>query len=103
MSVEVAIDFLKKLESDDKFVEDMSAQPDKNAQVAFVKEQGFVFSVEDFQKAIHEHVEQYLSEDEIAGFTEGALLPGTLKWWKDLLQGGPNPTEPPEENSTEDS
>ena len=99
MSVEKAINFLIKLENDDKFVEEMSAQVDKEAQVKFVQEQGFLFSIEEFQAAIHEHVEKYLTKDEIAGFTEGALLPGTLKWWKDLLEGGSNPIKTSDESN----
>lgn len=97
MSVEKAIDFLKKLENDDSFVKEMSAQANKDKQVQFVQEQGFTFSVAEFQAAIHEHVEKYLTNDEIAGFAEGALLPGTLRWWKDLLKGGPNPNPDPGE------
>ena len=67
MSLEQVQAFLEKIKGDTSLQEKLKTSIDINAVVAFAKEQGFSFSVEDLKNNM-----SAISEDELAGISGGA-------------------------------
>ncbi len=59
MSVESAVAYIKRMRSDDAFRQTVNQNDDENANWAFLAEQGFVFSLEEFKQAQDEIYKEY--------------------------------------------